>query len=170
MKKYRIITLLIVVVVLGLISTLAYNYFFTKETSYSDRITFNDNEDMLAIFFIGGLEDSYDYSVVHKYFSEKELKNFHTLELEGEECYLIIPRNNISVTVSSLSMTEDGGTKTRKVTEFNEPFFIKCNMSDIFPNVELSFKYNGKLYTYSPYISLRDGSVVVEDFVTLVNE
>ena len=170
MKKYRIITLLIVVVVLGLISALAYNYFFTKDINYSDRITFNDDYDMLAIFFLGGLDGSYDYSVVNKYFTEDEFKKFHTLELEGEECYLIVPRDNISITVSSLSMTEDGGTKARKVTEFNEPFFIKCNVSDIFPNAELSFKYNGKLYTYSPYISLRDGSVVVEDFVTLVNE
>lgn len=170
MKKYRIITSLIVVVVLGLISALAYNYFFTKETSYADRITFNDDEDMLAIFFLGGLEGSYDYSIVNKYFAENELKQFHTLELEGEECYLVVPRDDISVTVSSLSMTEDGGTKARKVTEYNEPFYIKCNVSDIFSNVELSFKYMDKLYSYSPYISLKDGSIVVEDFVTLVNE
>ncbi len=92
------------------------------------------------------------------------------LELGGEECYLIIPRYNIDILVNSLSMSEDGGTNKEYTGMFDRPFFVKCNMSDIFPNMEMSFSYKNKEYAYTPYISLMDGSVVVEEFVCLIEE
>ena len=67
-------------------------------------------------------------------------------------------------------MAEDGGTNKEYVDTLSKPFFVKCNMSDIFPNAEISFSYKNKEYAYTPYISLMDGSVVVEEFVHLIDE
>jgi len=43
------------------------------------------------------------------------------------------------------------------------PFVIQCNISDIFPDVTVSLTYGTETVSFSPYISLKDGSVMVGD-------
>lgn len=170
MKKLRLIFFIGLVVLFGVIGMLLSRNIIDKETQLARKLKFENDNQLLALFFLGGLEDSYDYSNIYKYYSEQEISQFETISTGGEECYLIIPRYNMNLTISSLRMAEDGGTVGKKIIDTNKPIFLQCNMSDIFPNSEISFEYNEIKYTYSPYISLKDGSVVVEDFVHLINE
>lgn len=116
----------------------------------------------IGIMYIGGSEDSYDYTLVNKYYEKNE---FETIDIGGEEKYLVIPLGN-SLSIYSLELTEDGGVDEKLIRKtIISPVYIKCNRSDIFSNCMLRITINGKQYSYSPYISLKDGSLVVEDFV-----
>lgn len=170
MKKIKTIFLIIIIVLFAIVSMILANNIINKETKYAKKLKFEDNDQLLAIFYLGGLENEYDYSIINKYYSDKEIEEFEKIELEGEECYLIVPRYAQDITISSLTMTEDGGTLEKSVIKTSVPFLLKCNVSDIFSNAEIKFNYRGKDYKYSPYISLKDGSVVTEDFVLFINE
>ena len=45
-----------------------------------------------------------------------------------------------------------------------EAFILQCNVSDIFPDVTVELTYNGETVEFSPYISLKDGSVQVGEY------
>lgn len=139
---------------------------FNKPTYLKIDIPFEkDDGKLLGIMYIGGSEEDYDFILVDKYFNTR---NFETVELEGTEKYLIIPRD-CEVEVYSLSMDEVDETdfvmREKHIKTMNKPFYITCNVSDIISNSLLRVNEDGKQYSYSPYISLKDGSVVVEEFV-----
>ncbi|NMB34246.1 MAG: hypothetical protein GX992_08495 [Clostridium sp.] len=77
--------------------------------------------------------------------------------------YLIIPRypdtslllyRNDMQTMDSYLMFEEKECR---------PFIIQCNVSDIFPDATISFTYNNETVEFSPYISLKDGEIIVGD-------
>ena len=41
------------------------------------------------------------------------------------------------------------------------PFVVQCNISDIFSDLTVELSYGGEAVSFSPYISLKDGSVQV---------
>ncbi len=140
--------------------------FFNKPTYLKTDLPFKkDDGKLLGIMYIGGLEEDYDYTIVDRYFNTRD---FETVKLEGEEKYLIIPRY-CEVEVYSLSMDEvdeeDFVMNEKYIKTMDKPFYITCNVSDIIANSLLRVNKDGNQYSYSPYISLKDGSLVVEDFV-----
>ena len=164
MKKFGIV--LIVLVILIVVSLGIYLIFFNKPGYLKTDLPFEkDDGKLIGIMYIGGLEEDYDYTVVDKYFNTKD---FETVNLEGTEKYLIIPRD-CKVEVYSLSMDEvdemNFEMKEKYMKTMNKPFYITCNVSDIIANSLLRVNKDGTQYSYSPYISLKDGSLVVEDFV-----
>lgn len=168
MKKICLILTIVIFVVA--IATSIVLFYTNMESEYAKGIPFKSDEEILGLIYLGGLDLDYDYTLVDRYYTKKEQEQFPTLELDGEECYLVIPRYMTEVDIYELTMNEDGSTKKEHSMMSMIPFFVKCNASDIFPNSELSFNRKGTHYTYSPYISLKDGSVVVEDFVYLIEE
>ena len=77
------------------------------------------------------------------------------------EYYLIIPRyDGMEVTLYRNSIETGEKTKVYEASECT-PFIIKCNISDIFPDVTVELGYIGETVEFSPYISLMDGSVQV---------
>ena len=42
-----------------------------------------------------------------------------------------------------------------------EPFVIQCNVSDIFADVTMRLEYNGETAEFSPFISLKDGALMI---------
>lgn len=164
MKKFCIA--LIGLVILVAVSLGIYLIFFNKPGYLKIELPFQkDDGNLLGIMYIGGLEEDYDYTIVDKYFKTRD---FETIELGGKEKYLIIPRE-CEMEVYSLSMDEvdeeDFVMKEKYIKTMNKPFYITCNVSDIIANSLLRVNKDGKQYSYSPYISLKDGSVFVEDFV-----
>ena len=156
-KKVIILSVIIILIIaLGLIYILSKPSYIKTDLPFKAK----DNK-LLGIIQIGGSEEDYDYSTVDKYFKTRE---FETIEFGGTEKYLIVPRHN-EVKVYSLSMDEDGKINESYVKSMTEPFYITCNMSDIISNSLLRIIKEEKQYSYSPYISLKDGSLVVEDFV-----
>ena len=166
-KVTAIITIILSVV---LIATVLVLYHINMESEYSYAIDFKNDEQLLGLIYLGGAEVNYDYSIVDKYYTKEEQEQFVLAELGGEELYLVIPRYETKTYLNKLEMGENGETIKQNHMMSMPPFFVKCNMSDIFSNAEISFNYKGKEYIYSPYISLKDGSVVVEDFVYLIEE
>ena len=162
MKKKAIIIIILLVILLAICMV------WNNTNKYAKDISFKDDNQLLGVFYLGGIEQEYNYDVAYKYYSKDEINAFQTIEIGGEECYLIVPRYNAELSVYRLLMNEDGGTDKEIIKKVKEPFFLKCNMSDIFPNSEIMFERKGKEYVYSPYISLKDGSVVTEEFVYLV--
>lgn len=142
-----------------------------SETKYAKRIDFESNQ-VLAVFYIGGMSNDYDYSVIEKYFTEDEINNFKEIKLDGEEKYLIVPRYKGNVEIYSLSLDENDSENiisTLKDT-VSTPFYITCNVSDIFPNSRIKISTRTGEFVYTPYISLKDGSVVTTENVLLVND
>ena len=157
---------LIVIVILIAVGVGAYVLLFNKPSYLKADLPFEkDDGKLLGVMYIGGLEGDYDYTIVDKYFNTRD---FETVELEGEEKYLIIPKD-CEVEAYALSMDEvdeeNFEMNEKYIKTMDKPFYITCNVSDIIANSLLRVKKDGTQYSYSPYISLKDGNVFVEDFV-----
>lgn len=85
--------------------------------------------------------------------------------LNGWEYYLIIPRyEGDTVMVQPLVMDEDSAALRAEgeALIYDAPFVLCCNPSDIFSNVSVTLRHGEESVTFSPYVSLRDGSVVTD--------
>lgn len=92
--------------------------------------------------------------------------------LNGEECYLIIPKyKNASVSLKELEISQNGELKEvgNELLDFNAcagTTFICQNISDIAPNGKITIRYRDDVLEFSPSISLKDGSLMLPDGVT----
>ena len=92
------------------------------------------------------------------YFGGRELPVHH---ISDGDFYLIIPRDP-SATVRLYKNDMETDTKTLFYEQTNgDAFVIGCNVSDIFPDVTVSITSGGETVDFSPFISLKDGSVQV---------
>lgn len=92
------------------------------------------------------------------YFGGRELPVHH---ISDGDFYLIIPRDpNATVRLYKNDMVTDSKTLFYEQTNA-DAFVIGCNVSDIFPDVTVSITSGGETVDFSPYISLKDGSVQV---------
>ncbi len=91
--------------------------------------------------------------------------------LNGEECYLVIPKyKNASVSLKELELSEDGKLKEVEniyldAISSSGTTFIMQNISDIAPNGKITIRYRDDSFEFSPSISLKDGSLMLPDEV-----
>ena len=91
--------------------------------------------------------------------------------LNGEECYLVIPKyKNASVSLKELEISEDGKLKEVEniyldAISSSGTTFIMQNISDIAPNGKITIRYRDDSFEFSPSISLKDGSLMLPDEV-----
>lgn len=92
--------------------------------------------------------------------------------LNGEECYLIIPKyRNASVSLKELEISQDGKLKevANELLDFNAcagTTLVCQNISDIAPNGKITIRYRDDVIEFSPSISLKDGSLMLPEGVT----
>lgn len=92
--------------------------------------------------------------------------------LNGEECYLIIPKyRNASVALKEMEISQDGKLKevANELLDFNAcagTTFVCQNISDIAPNGKITIRYRDDVIEFSPSISLKDGSLMLPEGVT----
>ena len=99
------------------------------------------------------------------------LSDYQTAYLKGEsvpvhyispgEFYLIVPRYpDMAV---KLYRNDINSTEPTILFEAEDsvPFVVQCNISDIFSDLTVELSYGGETVSFSPYISLKDGSVEV---------
>ena len=92
--------------------------------------------------------------------------------LNGEECYLVIPKyRNASVSLKELEISQDGKLKevANELLDFNASAgttFVCQNISDIAPNGKITIRYRDDVIEFSPSISLKDGSLMLPEGVT----
>lgn len=123
------------------------------------NIPFEDNQ-WYAVAYLGyeEIEDMKYYE--ENYLEEEKIPNYF---FSGDEYYLIIPRYDDMKVCLYRNDLATMGKKLEYEGEIGKPFTLQCNISDIFPDVTVELTYQGESVEFSPYISLKDGSVQVGD-------
>ena len=114
---------------------------------------------LYAAAYLGYLEPKDLDFFRQTYFGGRELPVHH---ISDGDFYLIIPRDpNATVRL----LRNDMLTQTSSIfyeQPDGSPFVIGCNVSDIFPDVTVEITASdGEKVSFSPFISLEDGSVEV---------
>ena len=94
----------------------------------------------------------------HSFLEEFRRKNFYSLE--GSELYAVIPAEGSEVTVNEYAFNENGiGYAKKRLAESDgEILFIRGNVSDIMPNLQLVITADdGSITEYLPSMSLENG-------------
>ena len=90
-----------------------------------------------------------------------EIKEAPVLHLSDGEYWLILPR--YPGTALEVNQLDINTSETRLV--YSDPdceaLILQCNISDIFPDAEIRLRCAEGEAEFSPYLSLRDGSVVL---------
>ena len=86
----------------------------------------------------------------------------------GQEIYALVPAEGWSMTVYSVTMSENAEYDDHTdmpvyETKANESIILRCNVSEIFPDTLVRLEKDGKSYDYRPVISLKDGHIADTD-------
>lgn len=112
------------------------------------------------------------YAAAYLGFEEMEDLSYYTQNyLNGQdlpihyfspgEYYLIIPRYpDMALALYKNDIQMDQPALVYKDPAC-EPFLLQCNISDIFSDVTVELTHQGETVSFSPYLSLKDGSVQV---------
>jgi len=130
-----------------------------SQTSKIDRIPF-DADQLYAVACLG-YESPDGLAAYAEQYLDSE--NLPVHNISGGEYYLIIPRYS-DMTMRLYRNSMESGEKTLMYESAeSEPFMVRCNVSDIFPDVTIQLTYQSETVEFSPYISLKDGNVEVGD-------
>ncbi len=116
-----------------------------------------------------GYAPAYDESAAEKLYPFlTEVPAENRVVTGGEELHFIVPCQGVTARVYAYDFdwAGDGGyTRGELLAEFNgEPFLLRCNFSDIVTNTLIVFTAeNGRTLSYSPSISLEDGTLAVPE-------
>ena len=122
-----------------------------------DNIPFAENQ-FYAVAHLGyqEIEDLEFYA--ERYLDSDELPVHY---FSDGDYYLVIPR----YTEMKLSLYRNDIVTSSSALVYEEPdcrpFILQCNVSDIFPDAAIQLTYAGETVEFSPFISLKDGSVDV---------
>ena len=125
--------------------------------SKRDNIPFAENQ-FYAVAHLGyqEIEDLEFYA--ERYLDSDELPVHY---FSDGDYYLVIPR----YTEMKLSLYRNDIVTSSSALVYEEPdcrpFILQCNVSDIFPDAAIQLTYAGETVEFSPFISLKDGSVDV---------
>ena len=146
MKKISILTALFIIVAV-FVSGCSFSPKANDDSDappyISDSISFGER-DFYAVAYLG-----YERLPIH-YISEGE---YYLIIPKYQDMALKIYENDIDTPTPTLIFE----------TQESLPFIVRCNISDIFSNVTVSFTYESETFEFSPFISLEDGSVQVGD-------
>ena len=131
-----------------------------EETGKRDNIPFAEDQSY-AVAHLGYLEiENLDF-YVEQYLDEDTVPIHY---FSDGDYYLIIPRysdmelflfRNDMVTSSSTLVYEEPNCR---------PFIIQCNVSDLFPDATIQLRYGEETVEFSPFLSLKDGSLDVGEY------
>ena len=116
--------------------------------------------------------DGQFYAVAHLGYQEMDSLDLYVKEyLDSDQIpvhyfspgdfYLVIPR----YAEMGLALYQNDLTTSDSVLVYEDPncrpFILQCNVSDIFSDATIRLSYQGSTVEFSPFISLKDGSVEV---------
>lgn len=160
MKKFISIFLLITVMTALFTGCFASEPKAENKSAYkSDAIAFNES-DLYAAAYLGYNDTADNGYYFETYLNTENLPIFH---ISSGEYYLIIPRySEMSLKIFENDLETETQTLLYETLE-SKPFIIQCNESDIFSNVTISMSDGTNSTEFSPFISLKDGSVQIGD-------
>jgi hypothetical protein len=130
-----------------------------SETKKIESIPFLKDQ-LYAVAYLGHDDIGELSYYIQKYLDSENIPIHY---ISKGEYYLVIPRySNMSLSLYKNDIQTMDSTLIFEEKECR-PFIIQCNVSDIFPDATIRFAYNGETVEFSPYISLKDGTVVVGD-------
>lgn len=95
----------------------------------------------------------------HTFLNEVDSNNFYSLE--GSEVYAVVPADGAEVTVNQYGFNENGiGYAKKRLAHITDgmPVFLRGNISDIMPNLQLVITAeDGSITEYLPSMSLENG-------------
>lgn len=134
-----------------------------NRTVYANTLDFDacEGDPLFAVAFLGyGDRMDFRHTYVEELFAslgDKEVSRVEHVAYEGDEWYLIVPRYKEYVDITNLATGE-------KHTIYNgEAFTVKCNLSDLHSNIEISTDIHGG-HKFSPQIG-GDGKLVTNTAV-----
>lgn len=116
-----------------------------------------DGQPMFAVAFLGyGDRMDFRHTYVEEIFKDLDdaaIEQVGHIDYEGDEWYLVVPRYKEDVDITNLETGEVH-------TIYNgEAFTVKCNLSDLHSNIEISTEQNLSGHKFSPQIG-GDGKLV----------
>ena len=125
--------------------------------SKRDAIPFEEGQ-LYAVAYLGyQTADGLDY-YAERYLDSDQLPIHY---VSDGDYYLVIPRYD----GMALSLYVNDLEKSLGTLRFRDPdsgpFVVQCNVSDIFADVTMRLEYNGETAEFSPFISLKDGTLMI---------
>ncbi len=128
-------------------------------------------EELYAIVYAYNYENPEDYAEVAKEYLSLYVEEVSTIPeylYGGDDYYLLISRypEEVLEIYDYVFATDD--LEKGEVLDIleDEPYFIlQCNISDLFPNVLLEVEREGEIYSFSPYLSLKDGTIAENPYL-----
>lgn len=129
-------------------------------------------DDFCAVSYLGYLDGGYadiaahmDALGVKDAFPFLDIPETHFVGTDGGEIYAVIPDTpDGAITVYEAVLDEENYTFVMGdvLAEFTDgaPILLRCNVSEIMPNVILAITSDGETYTYSPSLSGENGQLV----------
>ncbi len=119
-------------------------------------ISYDSTTDDITEYVKSNLNPEYSYLLDEK----------NTLmDFGGEQVYLIVPAQDYAMSVTSVEISDEGElvstAEAPKVTEANDVLILRCNVSEVYPDVLIALTDGSDTYEYRPYISLMDGHLNV---------
>ena len=116
-----------------------------------------DGQPMFAVAFLGyGDRMEFRHTYIEGIFADLDdfaIEQIGHIDYEGDEWYLIVPRYKEDVDITNLDTGEVH-------TIYNgEAFTVKCNLSDLHSNIEISTELNLSGHKFSPQIG-GDGKLI----------
>ena len=132
----------------------------TSSLYRSDAIAFDDDQ-LYAAAYLGYLEMPDLSFYTQTYLGYEELPCHY---ISGGEFYLIIPRYDDMALKLYRNDIETLESTLLFETQQSLPFIVQCNSSDIFADLTVSLTYGERSATFSPFLSLKDGSVQIGEY------
>ena len=127
----------------------------TGGTGRQDAIPFEDGQFYAAAYLGYQQMDDLDF-YVEQYLGSSKIPIHY---VSAGDYYLIIPR----YAETSLKLYRNDLETSQSTLIYEDPdcgpFVLQCNVSDIFADATISLTYEGETAEFSPFISLKDGSV-----------
>jgi hypothetical protein len=125
------------------------------QPSKQDAIPFAEGQYYAAAYL--GYQEMTDLDAyAQQYLDSDQLPVFH---LSDGDYYLIIPRYEGMELSLYRNDLETGAPSLVYEDPDCGPFILQCNVSDIFADATVELRYEDETVTFSPFISLKDGSV-----------
>ena len=132
-----------------------------------------DADSLVAVTYLGYAETLGDAQLnnnlktwASQYDTLSRVTSASLVELPGTEVYYLLPRHaDATITIFDTSLNDEGELVVgQSIYEGGpEPILLLCNVSDLFPNCTITVTGGGQEITFSPFISLQDGSLMLPE-------
>ncbi len=134
-----------------------------KETELYQKVQVTGPENSLGTVLFLGYHGTIDEKLVLEL--PQALAELPLIQMGGGEIYVIIPRyEEETITLNSVLWSEERGEPVPQEpgTVYDTAILVACNESDIFSNIVVTLTLGEESVSFSPYISLMDGSVITD--------